>query len=95
MTETKTMIEQLIRKRGLKIKDALEILSITRPTYLRYVNEPMYMNGYQRKQFANMLGIPSQYMDAICNGVVKYGSETFISLIEEIQSLKQKQNENS
>lgn len=63
----KKLFEAMLRARGITKQYVFMQMNITRPTLIKILNEPMYMNGRQRKKFANILGIDVSFLDSIIN----------------------------
>jgi len=87
----KKIIEQMLRKRGYALSAVCAELEITRPTLMRYLTQPMRMDGFMRKHIASILGIEVDTIDDIVNGEYNYTQDSFehiLSLIQPIADAK-------
>jgi lambda repressor-like predicted transcriptional regulator len=83
----KKIIEQMLRKRGCSLSAVCAELEITRPTLMRYLTQPMRMDGFMRKKIAAMLGIQVDTIDDIVNGEYNYTQDSFEHILSLIQPL--------
>ena len=65
MNNAKQIIEAMIRKRGINKQDAFRIMKITRPTFIKYMQLPMMMNGHRKQRLADALGVSVEVINRI------------------------------
>ena len=63
----KQLIEKMIRRRGLTKHVVFQKLNITRPTFLKLIEDVNLLNGHQRKTFSSILGIDVTVLDSLIN----------------------------
>lgn len=65
--QKKLLIEKMIRRRGLTKHSVFNELEVTRPTFIKLINDTNLLNGYQRFKLATALGIPINVIDEVVN----------------------------
>jgi hypothetical protein len=83
----KKILEQMLRKRGINITTLCAKMDMTRPTLMRYLSEPMRMNGYMRKELSYNLGVGVDLIDDIVNAGVPYTQDWVEHIMYLIQPL--------
>jgi predicted XRE-type DNA-binding protein len=89
----KKIIEQMLRKRGYPLSAVCAELEITRPTLMRYLAQPMRMDGFMRAQIAKILSIEVDTIDDIVNGEYTNTLDSFEHILSLVQPMPQMQNE--
>ena len=83
----------MLRKRGYALSAVCAELEITRPTLMRYLSQPMRMDGFMRKQIAGILGIEVDTIDDIVNGEYNHTLESFEHILSLVQPMPNVTNE--
>lgn len=82
--EKKAIIEMMIRKRGINKTIAQKELKVSRPTFIRLINNLDNMKGYQRKIFAHTLGADIELIDYVIN-CNRFSSDDIHNIILKIE----------
>lgn len=88
------LMRQIIRRRGVTIVRLADRLGISRVTMAKLVKDPLKMSGYVRRHFAAEIGLPVELLDDLVNGNLPTDAKALATLMEIIQPVKGKGDEN-
>lgn len=64
------ILARLIKSRKLKKVDVANHLSVSYDTLRKYLKQPETMDGSSRQLLAEIVSVPIDYIDDVCNGKV-------------------------